>query len=226
MSLRSRATREATRSRPAAGLLSLASPTSPPPEQPPAKPGGGKDGGGGAFYPLQHPAVGAPTGNRRRGGDASRRLRRRRRPEAAEPASLLADLAPSQPDRDEVAPAALHQDEALAGAVVAPAEKAAGWGSRGAGGGDVAGGGDEAPPELAPSRPDPTLAAGPSQEARTREVGQRRRRRDGGGDGMEAAAATTTGQRRRRWWRERHGPGCARRRWLWLPPVRLRVGIS
>ncbi|BAF16820.1 Os05g0208500, partial [Oryza sativa Japonica Group] len=62
VSLRSRATREATRSRPAAGLLSLASPTSPPPEQPPAKPDGGKDGGGGAFYPLQHPAVGAPTG--------------------------------------------------------------------------------------------------------------------------------------------------------------------
>ncbi|KAB8098523.1 hypothetical protein EE612_027798, partial [Oryza sativa] len=71
VSLRSRATREATRSRPAAGLLSLASPTSPPPKQPPAKPDGGKDGGGGAFYPLQHPAVGAPTGNRRRGGDAS-----------------------------------------------------------------------------------------------------------------------------------------------------------
>uniref|UniRef100_A0A0E0PIV9 Fe2OG dioxygenase domain-containing protein n=1 Tax=Oryza rufipogon TaxID=4529 RepID=A0A0E0PIV9_ORYRU len=174
---RKSATREATRSRPAAGLLSLASPTSPPPEQPPAKPDGGKDGGGGAFYPLQHPAVGAPMGNRRRGGDALRRLRRRRRPEAAEPASLLADLAPSQPDRDEVAPAALHQDEALAGAVVAPAEKAAGWGSRGAGGGDVAGGGDEAASLGAAGsgspRPDPTPAAGP----RRRPAPGRRRRR-------------------------------------------------
>ncbi|EAY96942.1 hypothetical protein OsI_18860 [Oryza sativa Indica Group] len=177
VSLRSRATREATRSRPAAGLLSLASPTSPPPEQPPAKPDGGKDGGGGAFYPLQHPAFGAPTGNRRRGGDASRRLRRRRRPEAAEPASLLADLAPSQPDQDEVALAALHQDEALAGAVVAPVEKAAGWGSRGAGGGDVAGGRDEAASLGAAGsgspRPDPMPAAGP----RRRPAPGRRRRR-------------------------------------------------
>uniref|UniRef100_A0A0E0D806 Uncharacterized protein n=1 Tax=Oryza meridionalis TaxID=40149 RepID=A0A0E0D806_9ORYZ len=83
MALRSRATREATRGHPAAGLLSLASSASPPPEQPPAKPDGGNDGGGLAFYPLQHPAVGAPTGNRRRGGDTSRWLRRHRRPEVA-----------------------------------------------------------------------------------------------------------------------------------------------
>uniref|UniRef100_A0A0E0CS89 Uncharacterized protein n=1 Tax=Oryza meridionalis TaxID=40149 RepID=A0A0E0CS89_9ORYZ len=93
-SLRSRATREATRGHPAAGLLSLASSASPSPEQPPAKPDGANDGSGRAFYPLQHSAVGAPTGNRQRGGDASRRLRRHRRPEVAVRALLLADLAP------------------------------------------------------------------------------------------------------------------------------------
>uniref|UniRef100_A0A0E0EDB9 Uncharacterized protein n=1 Tax=Oryza meridionalis TaxID=40149 RepID=A0A0E0EDB9_9ORYZ len=32
----------------------------------------------------------------------------------------------------------------------------------------------------------------------------------------------TTGRRSQRWRRERHGPGCARRHRLWLPPVRHR----